>query len=169
MCASCRELRGCFDVATPQTAEMRSRHARPPSSQSTTASTRGIPRHRSTRGIRTACPSPGARPHREDSSRVPAGPARPAEAKEALRLQNAAHKMVLGEGAQPAVLDLAVHGLKADGKPADKPRGHRELEESRSGSAHQVRRSSLRSRWARAAHGGKVFQNPLRSTPAQRR
>lgn len=33
-----------------------------------------------------------------------------------------AHTLVLGEGCEVAVLDPAVHGLKADGEPADNPR-----------------------------------------------
>lgn len=45
----------------------------------------------------------------------------PAKPKKHFDFGHAAHKMVLGEGAEMAVLDPNVHGRKADGSVADKP------------------------------------------------
>lgn len=162
MCEYCRQLRDCVDPAKPQTAEMRSRHAL----------AAVVPVND---GLYPRIPDTvyHADPHSLSSSgarlllaKTPAEflqeRIEPPKPKKHYDEGHAAHYVVLGEGAQLKVLDPAVHGLKADGKPADKPSGTAKWKQAEAAAREQGKTVITKAQMDNVQRmAGKVFQNPF--------
>jgi hypothetical protein len=154
-------MRGCVDPASPQTAEMRTRHAL----AAVVPVNDGLyPRIPDTvyHGDPHSLSSSGARLL---TNKTPAEflheRLEPPKPKKHYDFGHAAHKMVLGEGAELAVLDPAVHGLKADGKPSEKPSATANWKKAEASAREQGKTVITKEQMSIAqTMAGKVFANP---------
>lgn len=161
MCEYCRNLRGCVDPAKPQTVEMKSRHALAavvPVNDGLYARIPDTVYHADPHSLSSS----GARlltqktPAEFLQSRIS-----PPERKRHYNEGHAVHKMVLGEGAELKVLDPAIHGLKADGKPSEKPTATAKWKKAESDAIAAGKTVITKAQMENAQRmAGKVFQNP---------
>ncbi|MEB3021277.1 PD-(D/E)XK nuclease-like domain-containing protein [[Mycobacterium] crassicus] len=161
MCDGCRDLRGCVDPSQPPTSEMLSRHTLASAVPVNDGLYPGIP-DSVYHGDPHSLSSSGARLLlRKTPAEFMQDRISPPKPKKHYDFGHAAHKMVLSEGAQLAVLDPAVHGLKADGKPADKPSATTKWKQAEARARENGKTVITKEQMDIAQRmAGKVFQNP---------
>lgn len=162
LCAACRKLRGCADPSKPPTNEMLSIHtiaSRVPVNDGIYAHIpddvyHGDPHSLSSSGARILTNRTPAEFLEERNN--------PSPPKKHYDFGHAVHKMVLGEGTQLAVLDPAIHGLKADGKPSDRPTATAKWRKAEEKARAEGKTCITKAQMADAQRmAGKVFSHPV--------